>query len=107
MVTHRRIHCTGIIHARENEATLHNMMALDQEIWTQFIRGPNGLPQRDYHLFEGSLQDILDALIFYRQRWLHRIEIAHDRASQHLITMYGVERQALCAWLQGSTPTSD
>jgi hypothetical protein len=83
------------------------MMAVDQEIWTQFIRGPNGLPQRDHHLFEGSLQDMLDAPIFYRQRWLHRIEIARARASQRLITTYSAERQVLRAWLQGSPPTSD
>ena len=99
-------HRISIVHAWENEATLHNMMAVDHEIRTQFIRGPNGLTQRDHHLFEGSLQDILDAPIFYRQRWLHRIEIARDRASQRLITMYSAERQALRAWLQGSTPTS-
>jgi hypothetical protein len=93
-------HRIGIVHTRENKATLHNMMAVDQEIRTQFIRGPNSLHQCDHHLFDGPLQDILNALIFYRQRWLHRIEIARDRASQRLLTTYSTERQALRTWLQ-------
>jgi hypothetical protein len=84
-------HRIGIVHARENEASLHNMMAVDQEIRLQCIHSPNSLPQCDHHLLEGSLQDILDALIFYRQRWLHRIEITCDRASRHLITTYSAE----------------
>ena len=88
-------HRFGIVHAKENEATFHHMPAVDQEIRTQFNRGPNGLHQRDHHLFQGNVQDILDALIFYRQRWLHRVETARDRAARRLVTTYSVERQAL------------
>jgi hypothetical protein len=35
----------GIIHSKENEATLHNMEEVDVEIWYQFQQGLESLPQ--------------------------------------------------------------
>jgi hypothetical protein len=96
-------HPIGIVHDCKNEAILYNMTAVDQEIRTQFHRGPHGLHSRDQHLFAGTLQDILGASVFYRQRWLHRAETARAQASRRAVTTYSMERQALRAWLQSSS----
>jgi hypothetical protein len=77
-------HRIGIVHDRKNEAILYNMTAVDQEIRTQFHRGPHGLHLRDQQLFAGTLQDILGASVFYHQRWLHRAETARARACELL-----------------------
>jgi hypothetical protein len=95
-------HRIGIVHDHKNEAILY-MTAVDQEIRTQFHRSPHGLHSWDQQLFAGTLQDILGASIFYRQRWLHRAETARARASQRVVTTYSMERQALRAWLQSSS----
>jgi hypothetical protein len=96
-------HRNGIVHAKENAETLHNMAEIDGEIRAQHLRGPQGLAQRDHHLFNGPVADILSASIIYRQKWLKRVETARARAARRLITTYSHERQALRAWLQGTT----
>jgi hypothetical protein len=93
-------HRNGIVHAKENAETLHNMAAIDEEIRAQHLQGPHGLAQRDHYLFNGPVVDILSASIIYHQKWLKRVETARDRAARHQITMYNRERQALRAWLQ-------
>jgi hypothetical protein len=84
-------HRIGIIHSKENETTLHNMALVDREIRQQFVRGSSGLPQRDHHLFQGSVCDILDSTILYQCKWLNHVETARARAEQWLTTMYSTE----------------
>jgi hypothetical protein len=95
-------HRNGLVHAKENAETLHNMAETDGEIRAQYLRGPHGLAQCDHYLFSRPVADILSASILYRQKWLIRVETARDRAARQLITMYSRERQALRAWLQGT-----
>jgi hypothetical protein len=58
----------GIIHSKENAEILHNMVETDGKIWTQYLRGPHGLAQRDHSLFNSTLTDILSASILYHQK---------------------------------------
>jgi hypothetical protein len=100
-------HRIGIVHSKENETTLHNMAFVDREIRQQFVRGSSRLHQRDHHLFQGSVHDILDSSILHRRKWLNRVETARARAERRLTRTYSAERQVLRAWLQGSTPLDD
>jgi hypothetical protein len=97
-------HRIGIVHAQANAANLHNMTLVDQEIRAHFRRGFIGLSQRDHHLFQSDVHDILAAPVQYRRKWLHRADTARARAGRRLITTYSAERQALRAWLQGTLP---
>lgn len=75
-------HRIGIIHAKENAAILHNMMAIDQDIRTHYHWGPHGLSSWDHQLFHTPLEDILSASILYQQKWLQHIETAWERAAR-------------------------
>jgi hypothetical protein len=83
------------------------MALVDREIRQQFVRGSSRLHQRDHHLFQGSVHDILDSSILHRRKWLNRVETAQARAERRLTTTYSAERQALRAWLQGPTPLDE
>jgi hypothetical protein len=64
-------HRIGIVHAQANAAILYNMTLVDQEIRAHFRRGYVGLSERDHHLFQSNVYDILAAPIQYRRKWLH------------------------------------
>jgi hypothetical protein len=81
------------------------MAETDGEIRTQYLQGPHGLAQCNHSLFREPLEDILSTSILYRQKWLKRVETARDRAARRQITMYSQERQALQAWLIGTSGT--
>ena len=92
----------GIFHGQANAETLHGMIEVDNSICTQYHCGPGLLSQRDHHLFNRPLSDILDESITYRQRWLLRVETARERVARwHALTFTG-ERQLLHNWLHGN-----
>jgi hypothetical protein len=94
-------HRIGIVHDTANAELLHNMAEVDNNIRTQFTRGPQGLATRDHALFNGYVEDILSSSILYRTKWLERVEKARERAARRHLTTYSQERQALNAWLHG------
>ena len=90
-----------MLYAKENAEALHGMDAVDDDIRRHFQRGPVGLLPNDRALLSGSVNDVLSAPIFYRQRWLLRMDNARSRANRRQADTYQAERQLFAAWLHG------
>jgi hypothetical protein len=90
-----------MLYAKENAEALHGMDAVDDDIHRHFQRGPVGLLPNDQALLSGSVNDVLSTPIFYRQRWLLRMDNARSRANRRQADTYQAERQLFAAWLHG------
>jgi len=95
-------HRNGFVHAKENVEIREGMALIDDNIRSEFQRGPHGLQPRDHYLFDGTIGTLLQSSIIYRQRWLRRVETARARASRRQAMTLSGERQVLRNWLQGA-----
>ena len=68
-----------LLHARENQESLHNMVAIDEE-----IKQLATLPWRTHYLFGGTVAELLATPIRHRKKWLATVQSArtHDITRQ-------------------------
>ena len=97
-------HRNHILHAKENEDVLHNMIQVDAEITYLWRQGHGDLPPRERYLFSGSLEDLLQSSVRNRKLWLTTVTSAMtmgDIRREVLNASVAASRNLMQHWLQG------
>jgi hypothetical protein len=97
-------HRNHILHAKENEDVLHNMIQVDAEITYLWRQGHGDLPPRERYLFSGSLEDLLQSSVRNRKLWLTTVTSAMtmgDIRREVSNASIAASRNLMQHWLQG------